>query len=408
MILALSLFFPALAVAQPAAPARDERTAPGQRAQMYEDIEILRRLLNSKLLSEYPPAKALAEAQNSAVPYRHWLLQGDAFNPQIFQLQNEPALSWGSFLRPYNASSQYPYYVPSSPYLLQNNSGTTWITATPARILDTEGTYLKGQGVVYTLTLPPPARNPKEQSSKPAPKAVSDWDRIRGELHNDKPIPDDAEVKGQPRKEPSLVQIILKVLAENGRHFAQLGDDEGLTVIITFRGDDPPPAKTAEPEKPQTSWRFGSGPSAEDKPKEATSQGPTSSAHDYELLAELHLKQGKYEEAVKALQQALDLKPGAKQTAGLYRKLAEAYLGLSKDAEARQAIDKAIEYLKAGQTEAPDPAKPPRTAHSPLPAKLIISAPRKLLDQVGSGKITVEEFQKAATVDYLTFPAAKE
>jgi tetratricopeptide (TPR) repeat protein len=259
--------------------------------------------------------------------------------------------------------------------------------------------------VVYTLTLPPTAHNPKEQAARPTPKTVSDWDRIRGELHNEKPKGQDKE---QPHKEPSLAEIILKVLAENGRHFGQLGDDESLIVIVTFRGGDPPPAKAADPDKPKTHQGASQAPSAEDKAKAALLQGSTSNAHDYELLAELHLKQGKYEEAVKAYQQALELNPGAKQAAALYRKLAEAYLGLGKDAEARQAIDKAMELAKVGQAEAAEPVKQPKATRSPLPAKLIISAPKKLLDQVGSGKITPEEFQKAATVDYLTFPGEKE
>jgi hypothetical protein len=34
----------------------------------------------------------------------------------------------------------------------------------------------------------------------------------------------------------------------------------------------------------------------------------------------------------------------------------------------------------------------------PLPRKLIISAPKNLLDQVGAGKITFDEFKQAVTV----------
>ena len=422
LILAGLLLVAGLATAQPGAPPKpdpgihrgqsDDPPAPGARAQMYEDVEILRRLLNSKLLSEYPPAKALAEAQGPGVPYGVRLLQQHGFTPQAYQLQPESGLIWNNLLQPYNQlqSSNNPngaqWYFPVS-------NDYTWTVPNqgPARVLDTEGTYLKSQGVVYTLTLPPPARNPKEPSSKPAPPSVSDWDRIRGELHNEKPRSEaEEERKGQPRKEPSLAEIILKVLADNGRYFLQLGDDESLTVIVTFRGDDPPPAKKADPEKPKRrqNQKPNQPPSEEDKGKGATPQGSSSNAHDYELLAELHLKQGKYEEAEKALRQALELKPDAKQMAGLYRKLAEMYLGVGRDAEARQAIDKAMELAKAGQSGSPEPAKQPKPAHSPLPAKLIVSAPKKLLGQVGSGKITFEEFQKAATVDYLTFPAAKD
>jgi hypothetical protein len=398
-----SLLLPGMAAAQPgASPAKDDRAAPGQQSKMYEDIEILRRLLNSKLLSEYPPAKALAEGQGSAVPYRFRLLN-DPLTPEFYLQRSEP-LMWESSLRPYNAWPQAPgsgaFYFPSR----YENSWIAPVLA-PDRVLDTEGTYLKGQGVVYTLTLPPPAHSPMEESSKPGPRTVSDWDRVRGQLHNEKPKSDDKE---QPRKEPNLVEIILRVLADNGRHFAQLSDDESLIVIVTFRGNDPQPTKVADPEKSKTDPKRGHAPSGEDKSKDAGLLGSPSTAHDYQLLGELHLKQGNYEEAVKAWQKALELEPGTKQATLLYRKLAEAYLALGKDGEARQAIDKALESAKAGQAEGAKPSKQPEASCSPLPAKLIISASKKLLDQVGSGKIAGEEFHKAATVNYLTFPNANE
>jgi len=38
-----------------------------------------------------------------------------------------------------------------------------------------------------------------------------------------------------------------------------------------------------------------------------------------------------------------------------------------------------------------------------LPSKLIISAPKRLLDQVGAGKIPYADFRRQATVDYFGF-----
>jgi tetratricopeptide (TPR) repeat protein len=376
---------------------------------MYEDIEILRRLLDSKLVSEYPPAKVLAEAQNSIAPYRLRLLQNDGIAPSWFQAQTDPAARYDNFLHLYNAVNQ-PHYSLQSYFPLANEATYegVWYTTAPARVLDTEGSYLKGQGVIYTLTLPPPACNPREQTSRSAPPSVSDWERIRGELHNEKPKPEAEEHKGQPRKEPSLAEIILKVLAENGHHFAQLGDEESLTVIVTFRGNDPPPTQKTQPDKPTTHQKSSSESAAEGLAKLAASQALASNAHDYELLAELHMKQGKYAEAEQALRQGIEQKPDPKQLAGLYRKLAELYLKVGKDAEARQALDKAMELAKGGQAEAPQPAKEAKPVRSALPGKLIISAPKKLLDQIGNSKITPEEFQKAATVEYLTFHETKE
>jgi len=38
-----------------------------------------------------------------------------------------------------------------------------------------------------------------------------------------------------------------------------------------------------------------------------------------------------------------------------------------------------------------------------LPSKLIISAPKRLLDQVGAGKIPYADFRRQATIDYFGF-----
>jgi tetratricopeptide (TPR) repeat protein len=429
---------PALAAASAPAAAK-EASVPASQKQMYEDIEILRRLLNRKLVSEYAPAKAVAESPetwwipladgtlrtNNLQPYdnRYELLgTGNplaGYETSIGTLGlGMPSLRTGITGYPYNTSN--PYGI-ANPYL-----GITvfqdQLNVNPSRglrlgwtlhrghdrILDTEGTYLKGQGVIYTLTLPRPQHDPRAGAGKPAAKPISDWDRIRSELRNEKPKPEEKE---QPQKEPSLVDIILKVLAENGRHFAQLGDDESITVIVTLRSDDPVPARSAEADKEDAAALLAEGAQAvkegEKTAREAGASSPTS-AHDYELLGDLQLKQGKYDEAAKAYQQALELKPASKQAAALYRKLAQAYLGLGKDGDARQTIDKALEAAKAGQAEGTKPQQHGEAAGSPLPSKLIISVPRKLLDQVATGKISMEEFTKAANVDYLTFPATKE
>src|SRR5262249_55546416 len=231
----------------------------------------------------------------------------------------------------------------------------------------------------------------------------------RKELRNEKPEP---ETKEPPRKEPSLVEIILKVLADNGQHFQQLGEGESITVIVTFRGSEPAPAQSLDDNsKDAAAALLGQAVQAlGEEQKSGNEPAPASptSAHDYELLGDLHLKQGKYEEAVKAYQQALKLEPQSKQATVYYRKLAQAYLGLGKDSEARQAIEKGMETGKHGSAEPDKAPKHGEAAGSPLPAKLIISVSKQLLDQAGSGKISMEDFAKGATVEYLTFPAAKE
>jgi hypothetical protein len=71
----------------------------------------------------------------------------------------------------------------------------------------------------------------KQPTGKTA-NALSDWERaakeLRGEKTDDKNAP--------PAKESdSLADVILKVMAENGRHLSQLGDNDALTVAVTLR-----------------------------------------------------------------------------------------------------------------------------------------------------------------------------
>ena len=39
-----------------------------------------------------------------------------------------------------------------------------------------------------------------------------------------------------------------------------------------------------------------------------------------------------------------------------------------------------------------------------MPARLIVSAPKKLLDKAAESKMSLADFRKAATVEYLRFP----
>jgi len=132
-----------------------------------------------------------------------------------------------------------------------------------------------------------------------------------------------------------------------------------------------------------------------------------STIHDYELLGDRSLKQGKAQEAIKAFQLALNLNPPAKQSAGLYYKIAQADLLLEDYPAAKKAQEMAAEHL---QTVADSAKNSPTTgkgnaakAASTLAPKLIISVPKKLLDQVAAGKIPYAEFRKQVTIDYFDF-----
>ena len=137
---------------------------------------------------------------------------------------------------------------------------------------------------------------------------------------------------------------------------------------------------------------------------------------DYELLGDLHTRQGKTAEAVDAYSKAVQaaktmtitILPGgtddgkamverAKQRIkDLSTKLARTLLDAGRVDEARKAleVETMIKVDVSGST---------RAAPVPLPAKLTISATKKLLDQVGTGKMSYEDFRKQATIDYNTF-----
>lgn len=416
LVLTAWCLLPALATAQSAAPAQ-ERTA-AVRPQMSEDVEILRRLLNSKLESQYAPARQLVQAwtwnncascHDTAVT-RGKLLWGEDVNDPNSGNWNVMFQTPDKYLVGTWLPNNQPYVVANGTlYAAQPRQLAEWqsfhrghpmaldlgFPIAAAGHLDTEGVYLKGQGVVYTLTLPPPPKAKPEAAPAP-PNRVSDWDRVRREMHNEKPEP---AKKEPPPREPTLAEIILGVLAENGRHFTQLGDNESLTVVVTFRGGDPPSAPAAgatgkEAANPKSAAATLTQELGAALTREAAGQ-------DYELLGDLHQKQGKTAEAIQAFRQALGQRPDPNRLPTLYRKLAQALLSEGKDDEARQVLEKMLAERKKEQAAPAHPAAPAAAKRTPLPAKLIITAPKKLLDAVAAGKMSLEDFQKAAGVEYV-------
>ena len=144
----------ALAAAQPAAG--KEGTVPATQKQMYEDIEILRRLLNDKLLKEYPPAKAMADALRNNLVFSgvqdDWTRRQNLLAPYLntYRSENE------NFFIPKNAVNPNDPYGLRTPLIGNNNTYTgitlldqgnqgPWLRQSlvwplPERLLDTEGT----------------------------------------------------------------------------------------------------------------------------------------------------------------------------------------------------------------------------------------------------------------------------
>jgi hypothetical protein len=300
----------------------------------------------------------------------------------------------------------------------------------------TQGTYVKDHGVVFTIVLPPPEDDPKPTSVPSLAKPPTEWERVRQQLRGEKS--DSSSPKPKP-KEPSVADLVLEALAKNGQHLS-LGDKESLTVSIVFRPEEEVSAPEAavgqgvsmnylkrvlgQPDLAQA-LNFNSGvstvttmpdesastpdkksspddkkPASGGTPGDATDKG--SSPRDYELLGDLHLKQGQGNDALKAYYKALKNNADAQHAAAMYLKIAQLYLSSENEAEARKAMDQARELLaKAGADKKQTPK--PKKAESPLPSRLIITVPKELLDRAGTGRISLEEFKKAATVEYLPF-----
>jgi hypothetical protein len=264
---------------------------------------------------------------------------------------------------------------------------------------------------VFTLTLPP--QPPQRSGPKtPATRPPSDWELMRRHLRGE----DVKQTTPPPApRQPDLTEALLKLLADNGQHFGQLGAKETLTIAVTFRsGGGTGVAFTGGSGAPGSSAPLiltdGSPSIATFDPKKTDSKAGNT-ARDLELLADLQLKQNKVNEAVLLYHKAVDLNPGKQQLGGLYSKLARAYLTLeeqTKDAKHRdEVVQKAMAFLKKMQdyhaAEETKTTAAPKAV--PLPSRLIVSAPKESLHAYAAGAITFEQFRQAATVEWLHFPA---
>jgi tetratricopeptide (TPR) repeat protein len=118
-------------------------------------------------------------------------------------------------------------------------------------------------------------------------------------------------------------------------------------------------------------------------------------------VGDLHHKQGQYDAAIANYLRAVELNPGSKQEAALHRKLAQGYLSLEQYEKARTELDAALAQVKKGKDGKDKAASPP--AATALPVKLIISVPKRLLDQAVTGKMPFDDFRRRVSVRKLTF-----
>ena len=320
-----------------------------------------------------------------------------------------------------------------------------------AKHFSVEGNYLKGYGVVFTATVPWDARNPVAESAKSEPKPLSDWDRVRKELRGEKIEP--APSKGHTGT--ALADVVIKILADNGRHFSQLGENEPVTVAITLRPAAPsgPSAYSLWELDLRTAPGGGDGKvlrrdldtghlyapglsdikhldklfsvPTEQKQDQDQDKAARTEAANFVHLGDQRLKQERFQEAADAYEKAITaynkIVEQKKRPGTLARdlvddlgaltiarsKLAHVYFSLKRDPEARKLLSQvARDYdLITGKTSPQASATP---AKKPQTGKLIVSAPKRLLDQVGTGKLSLEDFKKQASIDFYAWDAPGE
>jgi hypothetical protein len=375
-----------------------------QATQMYEDIAIMRRILKTKLSHYGSTAIVKAETLNDCMKCHattHPVAVAD------FDNDGRPDLL---LTNPHGALTLFHNTGDGKFMDLTKQSGFRYVhdvlTSRADRGLDVEGVYLHGQGVVYTATMPPPPHDPRPGATPASNKPLSDWDRARKEIRNEKLTPEESK---QPPREPGLAEVILKVLADNGKHFSLLRPEETLTVALTFRpGTFEPLAVYHDISDPagQAQPSGGSKPDSGKQPGDAAK--PATTARDYLLLGDLHLKQGKMQEAIASYESAAKIEPKLAQDPSLLERVAQAYIAQGRKDQGEAALTRARKLREDALAQQSKNTQGGESPSASLPAKLVISATKRLLDRVGNGEISYEAFKKEAQVEYLSFPTRQK
>jgi hypothetical protein len=288
-----------------------------------------------------------------------------------------------------------------------------------------EGVYVKGCGVVYSATLAPPSRPLLPQAVPAVVAPPTAWDQARAELRGEKRRPPEENAAA---RQASLTESILRLLAENGRHFRHLADNESITVALTFRRGVACThchaanwaSTAASPYKHPNvlSAASASQPNAP-VPVETTGRNDPEPYANEILTGDLHVRQRRLDAAVQAytgalhtLSQALNREKerhGVMEVKTLLasvevaNKLAQVHTALGRNEEAMKFLEVARKSAQWAEERAGQ-GKPGTGAGVPLPSRLVVTVPKKVLE--GAGKMTFEDFRKAASVEYLTFRAA--
>jgi hypothetical protein len=129
------------------------------------------------------------------------------------------------------------------------------------------------------------------------------------------------------------------------------------------------------------------------------------------LLGDLNFKQSKYTESKEAYLQVLALlSKKAENPAENLRcllvavevanRLAQVHVAQGDQKKAAEMLEMARRAVERASKLAPATKSHPPSGR--VPAQLILSATKENLDKVGAGKMTLEEFRKASSIEYRT------
>ena len=148
----------------------------------------------------------------------------------------------------------------------------------------------------------------------------------------------------------------------------------------------------------------------------------SSGEQEQATVGDLHWRQKRYKEAATAYELALkklvvtlhaprtsaDLQRLLSAVA-LANKLTHACEAAGDGSGAQRGCELSLKFARAAlELSEALKGKPAEKGSIALPSRLIVSAPKKLLEQAGSGKMTFEEFRKAASVQHLRFPRVEK
>jgi cytochrome c553 len=418
-----------------AAPAAAQPPKPDRTA-MYEDVEVMRRLLGD----------AIAHARPSQVNANYFLFSNARYMDPLtgnltrngglaidgrFARHGMATVDWGA---PY---SQLGVNTQATPALFDDVAMSSiyrpyfTVHSADRPAPPTDGTYVKGVGVLLTVQmdlsdaagLDPPAKSaslaatcnrchgtamdskvqPPRAAAKPEPTDA--WDaklrQVRGEKETQPKEPPATRLAREEICVPGhLTELVINNLSKYGHRFRELPANEWIAVVVTLTGS--PPSEAA-----------ASGPGVD-----ALAQ-----ADEQLALADLHVKQGKTEEAIRAYQKVIQIlsKPLAfsvntaydqvaktlenatKTLRSAHGKLAQVLLEQGKLDEAKAAIESAKTASVRVEGEA---GKKPAAPKVQLPIKLTVRVAKQLLDDHKAGRATLDQVRSAAEVEAVGFPAS--